>query len=363
MRPAAVGLLSILAVFILLPHTASAGEIHAFVYHRFGDSRYPSTNIALDVFESQLQLLRDGNWTVLSLGEVVRRMRSGAELPQRCAVLTIDDAFESFLKGGVPLLRRYGFPATLFVNTAAIGTPGNVDWVQLRALAVSGIEIGNQTVTHPYLLDRRNGETRDQWRLRIRGELRQAQTILQDRLGKAPTLFAYPYGEYDPEVQDLVRDAGFSAAVAQTSGVITPQSDLFALPRFPMGGRLATVEEFARKLDLHALPVTVIEPRTPVLDDERLPPLIVAIAPDQIDLSRLQCFIDGSQRCSVRRLDGAGNRWLVTSDVKVRGRRVKCTLTAPGAKGWYWFTQLWIRPERSGAEPAAVEAGDADTHR
>lgn len=350
-------------MLLTLPQLSVASEVHVFVYHRFGDNRYPSTNIALDAFEGQLRLLRDGNWTVLTLGEVVQRLRAATSLPERCAVLTIDDAFDSFLADGVPLLRRFGFPATLFVNTDAIGTPGNATWTQLRQLAASGIEIGNQSASHAYLLDRWSKESPAHWQERVRADLRRAQDALRVNLGKPAQVFAYPYGEHDPELQALVRAEGFLAAAAQTSGVIGPQSDLYALPRFPMGGRSATVAEFERKLSLHPLPVTVLDPRTTIINDEELPELTLVIDASAVDLGRLQCFVDGEPRCHVRRLEGTEERFLVTEAGKFSGRRAKVTLTAPGRRGWYWFSLLLIRPHLPATAPALSAAGDADERR
>ena len=78
----------LLLVFLSLITPAWAGQANMFVYHRFGDARYPSTNIALEVFAKQLELLRTKEYTVLPLGDVVDRLTQGTPLPERCAVLT-----------------------------------------------------------------------------------------------------------------------------------------------------------------------------------------------------------------------------------------------------------------------------------
>ena len=115
--------------------SASAGQANVFIYHRFGDSRYPSTNIAVSTFASQLRLLKDQHYTVLPLGEIVRRLRRGEPLPERCAALTVDDAFETFWTGAMPLLRKYGYPVTLFVATDTIG---GSSYMELGATSDSG---------------------------------------------------------------------------------------------------------------------------------------------------------------------------------------------------------------------------------
>ncbi len=216
--------------------SVSAGQANVFVYHRFGDSRYPSTNIAVATFASQLQLLKDQHYTVLPLGEIVRRLRQGESLPERCAALTVDDAFETFWTGARPLLRQYGFPVTLFVATNTVEGDSYMSWEQLRTLVAEGVEIGNHTASHPYLLDRKKGESRPAWQQRVRRQILEAQASIKKELGVTPTVFAYPYGEYDPAIEKIVSELGFAAAVGQQSGVIAPGEDMFALPRFPMGG-------------------------------------------------------------------------------------------------------------------------------
>ncbi|NCB43338.1 MAG: chitin deacetylase, partial [Clostridia bacterium] len=106
----------ILLPFILLSSTialeAQSFDIPVFAYHRFGDSRYPSTNITLSVFESQLQYLADNHYTGLTLGAAVAKWKAGKALPDKAAILTIDDGYLSFYENGWPLLKKYGFSAT-----------------------------------------------------------------------------------------------------------------------------------------------------------------------------------------------------------------------------------------------------------
>ena len=327
--------------------TALAGEARVFVYHRFGDGRYPSTNIALDTFASQLQWLKKTHTTVLTLGEIVTRLKAGKPLPKHCAALTVDDAFKTFWTGAMPLLRRYGYPATLFVSTDAVGGEDYLDWDQLRSLVHEGIEIGNHSASHPYMLNRRKGEGEAHWRARIRREILSAQTELTKKLGVAPRLFAYPYGEYSPALEAMVKKSGFAAAVAQQSGVIYRGSDLFALPRFPMGGPYATLAGFRQKLAMRALPVRVLSPASPVVGAQDPPVLIVRIDPHSgADLARMHCYVQGQAQGRITADPKVPGRFTVQARRPLAGRRNKYTLTAPAAtgRGWYWFSRLWVMP-------------------
>ena len=238
-----------------------------FVYHRFNDSRFPSTNISLQDFNAHLDLLHQQEFTVITLGQVVDRLRKGVGLPQRCAVITVDDAYRSFLTDGWPLLKRYGYPVTLFVSTDTVGGGDYLNWHELEKLQDEGVEIGNHSAGHAYLLDRLGTENDADWNARVSEDIRRAQQVFENHLGMTPNLFAYPYGEFSPELVALVRSAGFIAAFGQQSGVITAKQDPFRLPRFPMGGDYASLPEFSNKLFMKSLPINVISPKSTFITD------------------------------------------------------------------------------------------------
>ncbi|MEF8888924.1 MAG: polysaccharide deacetylase family protein, partial [Desulfohalobiaceae bacterium] len=189
-------------------------SVPCFAYHRFGDNRYSSTNIPLDVFESQLQYLSENDYTVLTLGQALSRVRSGEGIADKSVVLTVDDGYASFLSGAMPLLREYDFTATLFVQTGNVGDPGYLGWDELRRLQSEGIEIGNHSSSHAHFLNM----SKDRRLERFREDVRQAQQKIASELGEAPDLFSYPFGEYTSGMQEVIRDMGFAAATAQKSG-------------------------------------------------------------------------------------------------------------------------------------------------
>jgi peptidoglycan/xylan/chitin deacetylase (PgdA/CDA1 family) len=326
---------------------AAPAEASIFIYHRFGETKYPSTNISAEVFAAQLDLLAEENYTVLVLSDVVNRLAGGESLPDKCAVLTVDDAFTSFLDVGLPLIERHGFPVTLFVSTGMTGRPGYLDWEQLRSLRQRGVEIGSHGHAHAHMADRQPGETLGGWRQRIESDLEQVGREFKRELGFVPEVFAYPYGEYSPELIELLKNFGYKAAVAQQSGVASRYYDLYELPRFPMGGAYATLADFASKLKMHALPVRVVRPSTMLIGSENPPQLELQVLDlQQVDLTRINCFLGGKPDCLVENIDGKPGFYRITARHRLTARRSKYTLTAPGrAGGWFWFSQLWVNSE------------------
>ncbi len=335
--------------------TQGAADINVFIYHRFDESRYPSTNIATEIFARQLSYLHENQYQVLPLSQIARMVRAGEELPDRTVGLCVDDAFTSFAQQALPLLQKYSFPATLFVNTDAVGQPGYLDWQELKDLLGQGIEIGNHTASHAYQVEMEEGETGVEWQARIRADIERSKRELKLNLGVEPEIFAYTYGEYSPALIEIIRAAGFKAAFAQQSGVIHTGADIWALPRFPMGGPYANLEGFERKLKMSALRVREVSPKDPVVREENPPELRLVLVDEALARGQLNCFAQGGNQCRVEADPQRKGGVIVRGDGPLKGRRNKYTLTALGRDGrWLWFSHLWINARRP-APPAVVQ--------
>lgn len=365
-------LLAALLCLMLFSEIVCAGQVNIFIYHRFDESLYPSTNISSDIFKQQLDHLKAENYQVLSLGEVVRRIRQGEPLPEKGAALCADDAYHSFAAVALPVLRQYGFPMTLFVNTDAVGSNGYLDWETLKALSAEGVEIGNHTASHPYLVEKEPGEDMVTWRQRVTADIAKAQGMLKEHLKIEPTLFAYTFGEYSDEVIEIVQQFGFQAAFAQQSGVVHENNDLFTLPRFPMGGGYATLEGFKNKLTMKPLIVLQEEPTSPVLDQAGPPELLLQLDVADVDLRQMNCFVQGENSCRVEAVSGRAGWFRVIAEEPLSGRRNKYTLTVAGKKGgWHWYSHPWLNAkspaleiQRDNGEISATntEAGVGETN-
>jgi peptidoglycan/xylan/chitin deacetylase (PgdA/CDA1 family) len=344
-----VRLIIIFVVFsLLMPAVVSAGQINSFIYHRFDDDRYPSTNISSTIFTEQLEYLRERNISAVSTREVSERISRGEDLPDHAAMITVDDAYLSFYQAGMPVVRKFAIPVSLFVNTDAVGTPGYMSWDQIRELVAEGVEIGNHTANHAYLVEKVAGETDAQWRQRIYDDILKAQHAFERELGFAPNIFADTYGEYSAEIIDIVKDIGFIVAYAQQSGVIHQQHDPFTLPRFPMGGPFATLADFKSKVAMKALVVTEQHPIDPIIFDPKTPPILDLYMPGiSGSASQFNCFAQGGNRCTVKVNQERGTGWYqVSADEPLKGRRNKYTLTRQAPEGeWQWFSQLWINAD------------------
>ena len=296
---------------------AEPGEFTCFAYHRFGDQRYPSTNISLDVFAAQLSFLREQGFAVLTLGAALEQLAEGADLPRPTVVLTVDDGYRSFLTGALPILRRFGYVATLFISTDNVGRAGFMTWVEIADLAAQGMEIGNHSASHAYFLNLPVGQ-----QLRaFEADVERAQAAFQAHLGWRPQLFAYPFGEYLPAWESVLQALGFKAAVAQNSGVVYRGSPVYGLPRFPMGGVYGTLEGLRQKSRLKAL--RIVDHRLPSpLSAGRNPPVLeVQVDTAALNTAALQFFVRGKPQALQRPDPADPGRLLLRAAQPLTGRR------------------------------------------
>jgi poly-beta-1,6-N-acetyl-D-glucosamine N-deacetylase len=340
--------LLILCLFYLLIFCLSpvyAAQVNAFIYHRFDESRYPSTNISADILTQQLEYLKNNNIEVISLGDVATRLTEKQQLPDHAASLSIDDSFRSFYDVGMPIIRRYGFPVTLFVNTDSVGTSGYLNWDEIKELAAEGIEIGNHTASHAYLVEMQPAETFSHWQKRIKDDIERAQQQFEENLGFKPDLFAYPFGEYSPAVVEIIQDLGFKAAFAQQSGVIYSGLNRYILPRFPMGGPFATLDGFKSKLSMQPLKVFAESPVDPIIQEN--PPVLsfqMLGQGEKVLPKQFNCFVQGDNRCWVESDETqVPDGYQVVAEQPLTGRRNKYTLTLRTRQGaWLWYSHLWV---------------------
>jgi len=324
-----------------MPAAAAEPSAVVIMYHRFGESRYPSTNIRLEQFEAHLAEIASGGYTVRPLPEIVAAVRAGRMLPPRTIAITIDDAFLSVWQEAWPRLRRAGLPFTLFVATQSIdrATPGYMGWDQIRELAQAGVTIGSQTVSHPHmplLSDERNA-----------AELRDSNARFEEKLGKRPTLIAYPYGEYSLAVRRVTEQAGFAAGFGQHSGVLHQGADFYYLPRFAMNESYGDLKRFRMATNALPLPASDITPADPFLKQGANPPLFgFTVSRDVVKrLSLLACYASGQGKVRIERLGDTRIEVRMNQPFAAGRTRVNCTLPA-GQGRWRWFSRQFLVPRR-----------------
>lgn len=318
-------------------------SVVCFMYHRFDDSKFPSTSTSTNDFEAHLRYLKENGFTVLSFSAAMEYLRSDTPA-KKVAVITIDDGYKSFYERGLPLLRKYEMPATLFINTGTVAASDYMDWDQLKMAMESGVEIGNHTHSHSYFM---NEEAPARYETFER-DIKKSVLIISEKLGITPEVFAYPFGEFDTGMKQVVKDTGFKYAAAQHSGVVHSGTDVYQVPRFPMSGAYAELAQFAEKASMLPLKVVGQRPDDTTLPSGDLRPLLRLIIENEgLQTNRMQCFVQGAE-CALTIIEENSNEITITvrATRALSRRRTLYTLTAPDTAGaWHWYSHLWINSE------------------
>jgi peptidoglycan/xylan/chitin deacetylase (PgdA/CDA1 family) len=312
------------------------------MYHRFAEDRYPTTSIRLEQFEAHLEFLHDGHYTVVPLADVVSAVSKGTPLPDRAVAITIDDAYRSIYDIAFPRLKARNYPFTVFVATDVVDDelPAYMSWEHMREMANGGASFANHGASHSSLVER-NGDETDAARLaRVRADIEKGARRLSEELDIVAHVFAYPYGEYDTAVGELLAEMDY-ISFGQQSGVVGPLSDPRALPRYPMAESFGDLDDFRTKVASLPMPVVDIDPWDPVTHTLR-PMIVVTLAQAEARLDELACYVAGQGRVDVEWLE-YGRRFTVApkQDLDAGRHRVNCTM--PRADGRYlWFSHQWL---------------------
>lgn len=354
-KSVAVGCRLAFFYFLLFSTTLAADQPdtdHAVIllYHNVSDTTPASTSVTPAVFDSHLEFLQANHFNVLPLQEIISALQAKRPLPPRSVALTFDDAYLSIATEALPRLQKRGWPFTVFVSTNAVdsGYKGYMNWSQLRVLEAGGATIANHSRTHDHFIRRRSDEGEGAWRKRVLADIAAAQDRLNSEMTDASALFAWPYGEFNEDLRELIGDVGM-VGFGQQSGPAGHSSDMQSLPRFPLATNFASISSLAEKLRSRPLPVEVMSPHSGVLPAASPAPTLTVRIPDgDYRLADLRCFVAGQNSAEVV---SQKDTFVFIARERLGPGRSKYTCTAPSSTEsgvYYWFSYLWMQPHDDG---------------
>ena len=183
-------------------------------YHKFSDNGADALTVTRKSFEDQMRFLKNHEYKVISLDEFYDFLELRQPIPRKSVVITFDDGWRSAYDIAFPILKKYGYPATLFVYTDFISEGGNgMTWAILREMMKGGISIQSHTKSHRNL-DRRVGrESFRKYFDSIKEELDESARIIKRHLNTDVKYLAYPYGGTNDLVVALVEKLGYRGAL------------------------------------------------------------------------------------------------------------------------------------------------------
>lgn len=213
-------------------------SVPVLMYHRIqklspDDARNPllkELTVEPEDFEAQMKYIHESGFTVISTHDIQNMVRAGLPIPEKALAITFDDGYKNNFEVAFPILRKYGFIATIFVVTRAIGTPGHLTWDDCARMLKAGFSIESHTVHHSDLTTLNPHE--------LDMELEQSASSIYNSLGINVTSLAYPSGRYDKNVVAAMPACGYAAGWKKDGGPVHLKENIYLLPRIRVIGGL-----------------------------------------------------------------------------------------------------------------------------
>lgn len=230
--------------------------IPVLMYHKVGPDSFrngPGLRVTPYEFERQIKYLKENGYNAISLDELINHRKKGASLPNRPIVITFDDGYKDNYTYAFPVLKKYGYTATIFIVYNEVGGYNQWDikehntrpfelltWEQIRTMQDYGICFESHTLSHPHLTSITAEEAQK--------EITESKTKLEQALGKPVKYIAYPYGQHNDQICEITQKAGYKAAVSTIFGTNQQNTDLYRLKRLRVNA-FVNLEEFKIMMD------------------------------------------------------------------------------------------------------------------
>ena len=222
-------------------------QVIIFGYHRFEKTVHrPDTEMTPEMFEAQMKELKEKNIPVIGMQDFLAWKRGEKSIPPRAAVITFDDGWKTQYEVGWPIMKKYGYPFTLFIYTEGVkgmkyGGGAAMSWEMLAEMRDAGVDIQAHSATHQDLRKpfdkvqkkRLNPEEYQQW---LSAEIIGSKQLLEQKLGIRVNCFAVPFGYINDEVRAFIKKAGFEAIFTVYGQRLTYGAPNDSLGRYLMEG-------------------------------------------------------------------------------------------------------------------------------
>ena len=296
------------------------------MYHRFEESKYPSTNIQMDVFKNHLKQIIASGFEFVNPNLFPQIFSE--EKSKKKFLLTIDDGYLSFYKNAWPYLKDNKIPFLIFISTEAVGKSGYMNWEQINEIEkYDFVSIGNHSHSHDYLVNFDFEE--------FKKDIKKSIEIFEINLGYNPIFFSYPFGEWDLNQKKYISDY-FQFAFGQHSGVIDLNKDRHELPRFPINEQYGDMERFKFIINLLPFQYKKILPVEKLIENHNPPKMEVEFFREQ-KIDNINCFSNEGNGWDSSKLELEENILKVKFRDKFFTRRGRVNCSIKDKDGWRWF--------------------------
>ena len=223
LKSLAIALVCAILIFCLLAKDKYVVPI--MMYHHVSDNLLPKNlNVVEEkTFEYHMLYLKKHGFHVIGLDELVEGIQHKRKFHSKTVVITFDDGYGNNFSHAFPILKKYQFPATIFVISDLVGKTGYLTWPQMKEMMGQGISFGSHTRWHAYLPDLNEDN--------LKNEIKISKSIIEQNLGQPIKYFSYPAGGFTENIKNLVHESGYIAACTTNRGQVKSNQDLYELKR------------------------------------------------------------------------------------------------------------------------------------
>lgn len=203
-------------------------SVPILMYHHIdgANKNTDSPNVSKENFAKEMELIHKKGYNVISLDSLVDATLNKERLPRNSVVITFDDGYKDNYTNAYPALKKYSFPATMFIITGKIGQKEYVSWDDILEMSKNNISFGAHSRYHRYLPDLDEEE--------VRKSVVESKKDLEEKLGAEVKYFCYPLGGFSDRIIKIVREAGYKGACTTNKGDGKLNNSVFALKRIKM---------------------------------------------------------------------------------------------------------------------------------
>ena len=245
---AAVFFSAVIGVVVSLFQSAKGG-IPVLNYHQINDTEKNALTVNTEQFEAQMKYLSENGYTAITPADMLDAWENGTQLPEKPVIITFDDGYLDNYNHAFPVLEKYQLKATIFLISDYVNTyPNYLTWSAVQDMQQSGlIDFESHTLSHEELT---KAPDLDEAKHQLTG----SKQAIEWNLGKQVNFIAYPCGEYNDDIEQATKDAGYRAAFTVNYGLAEPGEDPFILDRVPIfGSNSHTLARFKLRLTLAPL--------------------------------------------------------------------------------------------------------------
>ncbi|MGZ5004213.1 MAG: polysaccharide deacetylase family protein, partial [Chthoniobacterales bacterium] len=229
------------------PVIDQSAQVIIYGYHRFVKQVHrPDTEITPEMFEGQMKELKDKNIPVIGMQDFLAWKRGEKNIPPKAAIITFDDGWKSQFEVGWPILKKFGYPLTLFIYTEGIkggkyGGGEAMSWEQLAELRDEGVDIEAHSATHqdlrrPYDKSQKKKLNPEEYEQFLDSEIAGSKRTLEQKLGVKVNCFAVPFGFVNERVREFIKKSDYEGVFTVYGQRLTYSTPNDSLGRYLIEG-------------------------------------------------------------------------------------------------------------------------------